>query len=316
LDKASDQGGDDAAAALAVRLGSLAERWSGARLRLAAAENAVKRDKDQRRAAGLTARLVDAVTETAPEAELAAARAALDALRAPTVDAVRAWLVERTAGLLRADTSVPPWTAQQALRHLYLTDLLPRLREWHRLALDAIAVMEDGARKCRPVAAAEHAGSLGNWMGTDPPLISLGVSELARECVSDAMAAAGRLRAALPEQSLLVDLDGLDGIIQRLIDYLHQPVFSSLSHAHAEWLSTAKPFPDSSDINKHGQVAEKLEIMARMLTPLSIHLDQFANRTAQEIDAGAATAEPLLARHRLVAQAELPQLLRGLLAEP
>lgn len=316
MDRSPEQDGDGAAAHLAVRLRSLAEDWSAARNRFEAAALAVARDKDARRAAGLVARLVDAVTETPPELELAAAQAALDALRAPTAAIVRDWLTERTAELLRADASVPPWGAQQALRHLYLTDLLPRLREWHRLAVEAIAVMEEGARKCRPVAEAEYVGGeLGNWMGTDPPLISLGVSELARECVSDAMAAADRLRAALPEHSLSVDLDGLDDIVSRLVDYLHQPVFGLLSLSHAAYLPTGKPPPDMSDINKHGQVAEKLEIMARMLTPLSIHLAQLADRSARDIAAHVEEIEPLLAPHCRAAHAELPAPLQDLLGQ-
>lgn len=314
MDKASEQDGDEAAATIAGHLHALSQDWSAARARLLAAQAAVVQDKEMRRGSGLAARLVDAVTETPPEAELAAAQAALESLRQPTVELVRSWLTERTAQLV-ANASVPPWSAQQALRHLHLTNLLPRLREWHRLAVDAIAVMEEGARKCRPVAAAEFISSLDNWTGRDPPLLSLGVSELARECLSDAMAATGRLRAALPEQSLSVDLDGLDDIVRRLIDYLHQPVFQMLSHAHARWLSTGKPFPDSSDINKHGQVAEKLEIMARMLTPLSIHLAQLADRAERDVDAHVGEAEPLLNPFRQAAYAELPAPLQALLAD-
>ena len=312
MDKSAEQDGD-AAAALAARLDVLADAWSAARVRLNAAEQAVAHDKDMRRAAGLAARLVDAVTETAPEAEHAAAQAALQALHAPTADAVRAWLVERTAELLLADAAVPPWSAQQALRHLYLTDLLPRLREWHRLAGEAIAVMERGARRCRPAAAAEFVTQLDNWTGWEPSLLSLGVSELARECVTDAIAAAARLRTALPERALSVDLDGLDDIVRRLIDYLQQPVFLLLSHGHAAWLSTGRPLPNTTDVNKHGQVAEKLEIMARMLTPLSIHLAQLADQAERDIAAHAGEVERMLAPHRQAAHAELPAPLRDLL---
>jgi hypothetical protein len=313
LDKSSEQESGEATAALAARLCTLADQWSVARSRVNAAGQAVARDKAMRRAAGLVARAVDAITETPPEAELVAAQAALEALRAPTVGVVRSWLIERTAQLLHADTSIPPWSAQQALRHLHLTDLLPRLREWHRLAGDAVAVMEQGARRCRPVATAEFFDSLGNW--TEPSLLSLGVSELARDCVTDAMAAAARLRAALPEQSLSVDLDGLDDVIRRLIDYLHQPVFRRLSHGHAAHLSTGQPMPDMSDINKHGQVAEKLEIMARMLTPLSIHLAQLADRADRHIADHSRQAEPLLAPYRQAAHAELPAPLQQLLMD-
>ena len=309
LDKSSEQD------IIAARLQALARDWSAAQVRRQAAQQALVRDKEARRASGLAARLVDAVTETPPEAELAAAEAALESLRAPTVELVRSWLAERTAQLLQADASVPPWSAQRALRHLHLTGLLPRLREWHRLAGEAIDIMEQGARKCRPVATAEFVTSLDNWTGWEPPLLSLGVSGLARECVTDAIAAASRLRAALPEKSLSVDLDGLDDIFRRLIDYLHQPVFQLLSHGHARHLSTGKPPPDTTDINKHGQVAEKLEIMARMLTPLSIHLAQLADAAERDIAAHAEQAEPLLAPFRQAAQAELPAPLQDFLAK-
>ena len=296
----------------AEQLQTLAAEWSAATTRLAAAECAVALDKQQRQQDGMIARAIDALSDTPAEAECRLAQEALAKIQEAAVDDLHVWLDQRTATLLESDVAAPPWSKQLALRHLQLTNLLQHLREWHHLAANAVTVMEADAQKCRPVGTGELFHSIASW--PLPPLVSLGVSELAAESVNNALQAVARLRAALPEQELSIDLEGLNDTFRRLIEYLHQPVFQFLSHAHAASLSLGVR-PTTDLINKHDEVAEKLEMMARMLTPLTVHLGQLVDRAEKEIEKGAEQAVPVLEQYRKAACAELPDALVTLMLD-
>lgn len=283
--------GGEPEAVTAAALDAVARRLKQAQAHLANAERELTVDKNGR---AILARLVDAVSTTPAERSVAAAKAALEQCRAEAAAMARAWLEQRPQALLAADRSASPWSAAQALRHLDLLLLLPRMRQWQALAVEAVDVMERGAARCRPVADSEFHQQA--WAIAIPSRLSLGISELARECIADAIDAAQRLRAVLPEEELSVDLDGLDDVFRRLIAYLLQPVFLADG-----W----------RDINKHEQVADKLALMAQMLRPLSIYLGQLADRAEKDIAAGQQQAEAFLAPYRAAARDEMPKGLRS-----
>ncbi len=285
-----DSGGEPEAVTAAA-LDAVARRLKQAEAHLANAARQLTVDKDGR---ALLGRLVDAVSRTPAEKAVAAAEADLAQCRAEAAAMARAWLERRPRELLADDRAALPWSAAQALRHLDLLSLAPRLRQWQALAVEAVTVMDRGAARCRPVADQEFSQQV--WAIATPSLLSLGISGLARECIADAIAAAQRLRAVLPEEELSVDLDGLDDVFHRLIAYLQQPVFLA-----SAW----------RDINKHEQVADKLALMAQMLRPLSIYLGQLADSAEKDIAAGQQQAEAFLAPYRAAAREELPKGLRS-----
>ena len=278
------------------QLEELAERWSVALARLHAAEQAIKADK-ARRQSDVVARVVDAVTETPVEAALEAARAAAKGAQDIAVPQIMAWLNQRESELLEADGSSSPWAVRQALRYRRMKALVPRLRHWHTLAMEAIAVMERDAATCRSIGSVELVESVARW--PIPAITSVAPPGAAMASTIQVAKALETLRAALPEEELSIDLEGLNELLRRLWAFLQELVI----HRGIEFTN-----------NKHIAAGEKLEMAARMLTPLAIHLQQFADRAAAEVAAEWDQVEAFLDRYRIAARSELPKTLQALLA--
>jgi hypothetical protein len=277
------------------QLEELAERWSVALARLHAAEEALKADKARRRS-DVVARVVDAVSETPVEAALAAVRTAAKDTQDTAAPQIMAWLNQRESELLETDGSSSPWAVRQALRYRRMKTLVPRLRHWHALAMEAIAVMERDAATCRAIGGAEIVDTVSRWPIPTPasyaaPRRAVGLATRAAEGLAS-------LRAALPEEDLSIGLDGLNELLQRLSTFLQQSAFDG---------------PVSIADNRHATAGEKLELTARMLTPLAIHLQQLADRAAADLAAERDQVEVFLDHYRIAARAELPRTLQVLL---
>ena len=66
----------------------------------------------------------------------------------------------------------------------------------------------------------------------------------------------------------------------------------------------------AKDLRAAEQVVQKLEVTARMLTPLSIYLRQLAERAQAEANEHAAAAQATIASYAQAAYDELPERLR------
>lgn len=277
-------------------LDDLADRLAAARRRLAAAEQAVAQDKAQRAAAGLLARLDDLVSETAPEAALSVAQGVIAKLDKLAAAKIAAWMAQRPAELAAADDSMPARAALMR-RHLDLCARHDRLVHWHSLARDAVDTMERGARRCTSAARTETLDAVSS--SPMASLASLGASGLAKEALQDAMQAIARLRAALPGHGVpgdaLVNVGPVEDGLDTFVDLFSRPAFDVLS-----W----------QNMNRHEAVAQKLEVTARMLVPLRVHLAQLADKTLAELEPAAPEAEAVIALYRDAALAEVPAELR------
>jgi hypothetical protein len=281
----------DAEPVTADDLRDLAARLEAAKARLAVAERALTDEKARQ---GLLARLNDLATETNVEAAVSNNKETVERLRQLAMRDVARWLRQRPVILaVEAEGAAGP-----VRRHLDLSERRQKLAKWHDLAAAAVAILEAGARTCNAAANVEFADAV-----LRSPMISiasLGVSGRALSALQDAKEAIGRLRAALPAHGVSFSVEGIDDSFDTFIDLLYKPSFDVLS-----W----------TNMTKHEQVAQKLEVTARMLTPLTVYLSQLADRTLSEIDEHAEEAKTIIAAYAQAAHDELPAELKDMAEE-
>lgn len=267
-------------------LADIATRLTAMESRLASAEQTVAAEKARH---GLAARLHDLFTETSAETALSNATATVDKLKGVAASRVARWLMQRPAILAR-EAEGPGGPVG---RYLDLAERHRELHTWQTLAADAIATMESAAHRYGRAADVELADAAVRWPMAS--VASLGVSMGARSALDEAQAAIARLRAALPAHGVSVKLEAVDDSFDTFVDLLYKPAFDVLS-----W----------NNLSRMEQVVQKLEVTARMLTPLSIYLRQLAERAQAEASEHAAAAQATIASYSQAAYDELPERLR------
>lgn len=267
----------------------LAERLQAAEARLAHAEQALADDEARR---GLLARLSDLVSETVPETALGNAAEVVQKLRGLGAKTVARWLEKRPAELAIADASAPEKNAA-VRRYLDLSRRHDKLYGWYQLAATAVSTIESAARRCHAAANIELADAL-----TGSAAISLGsttAASIADDAVQEARQVIARLRAALPQRGVTMQVEDIDDSFDAFVDLLIRPDFDILS-----W----------NNRNRLAALAEKLEVTARMLTPLQVHLGQKADATLALLEPMTPEAQSIITAYAAARSPGLASALR------
>lgn len=270
---------------LAAKVQSAADSVQRARAALAT-------DKQQR-TGSLVARLVDALTSTAPEKVLIEAEASLGVARERGWAAARAWIVATATRRLFAQPAEAQRHREQTLRLARVRRRAEHAQRWQRLAREAEDSLSSARDACSSASDAET---------LDLFTKSKAVSVLSSLDTADASAAINRARRAvqalaqaLPKRTEQPDIERPDDLLDLVVDLTTDLPFDLTSLFAIDALDTAEI---------------QCTRAAEQLRPLGLRLARLAADTKAKAEQEAAALHGIEAPYLQAAAAEVPALLR------
>lgn len=220
-----------------IQITELVEQLELAERRVASAQLAVAEDKAAR-SGSLVARLVDAISTTAPEAALSVAERQLECTTKQLRIEARAWIRENARQKLDSNP-------KDNARHVQLSQevegieiRLARIWGWLNLANDADSKLSTAASMCSSASSMEVFDLCSNNNAIS--LISAGNTGDANRALQSARAAVKRLARALPNHTDELDVELPNDTLDLVVDLAISPVLDVLSWFNIGTLNNAR----------------------------------------------------------------------------
>lgn len=279
-------------AAPAPSLDDLAAKVQSAADSVQRARAALATDKQQR-TGSLVARLVDALTSTAPEKVLIEAEASLGVARERGWAAARAWIVATATRRLFAQPAEAQRHREQTLRLARVRRRAEHAQRWQRLAREAEDSLSSARDACSSASDAETLDLFTKSKAVSV-LSSLGTAD-ASAAINRARRAVHALADALPKRTEQPDIERPDDLLDLVVDLTTDLPFDLTSLFTIDALDTAEI---------------QCTRAAEQLRPLVLRLARLAADTKAKAEQEAAALHGIEAPYLQAAAAEVPALLR------